>query len=176
MLASPLRVVRLGEACARSAAREQRCSCAPPRLRAQCVGLYSKGRRRAKLSVIPLSEVPAEFHEAVRSALIGLGEADTRVVDASILPFEDAGGSTAWRLTLFLTRPTGDAWNVDRTRALKREARSVVDRLASERDETQDGLTSVLITTRDAPLEQTAPDEEPDPAERTDALDFEHEA
>lgn len=103
--------------------------------------------------------------ERLRSALaehlVGTGEADTKVLDLGLEDVEDLDGLSAWKLTLFLPRPLAKEWDVERTSALKRNARYRLDELASELNESRDGITSVVLTTQQATEGDTAAEDEP---------------
>lgn len=86
------------------------------------------------------------FLTQAQEALVGLSVADLHVLAADVARADNAVGQSAWRVRLFLDRPSGSAWPVESSRSLKRLARSRVDQLAQAHNLVQDGLTDVVLT------------------------------
>ncbi len=110
-----------------------------------------------------------EFRDAVIGAVKGLGSGDTKVVDAEVERVEDLTDSEAWRVTLFLPRPSGKQWDVIETLRLKRDARRILDEEATRHGVELEGLSTAWISSREAPAEDTAPPDEPEADERPDS-------
>lgn len=111
------------------------------------------------------ARVEPEFADAVRTALVSLGDGDTAVQDVWITEFEDQLDEPAWRVTLVLPRPTGRTWDPVRTGRLRQRARELTDELATRFGVAQPGPAAVVITTNDAPVGETAPEDLPVPDE-----------
>lgn len=115
--------------------------------------------------------VESAFADEVRKALVGRGDGDVQVLDAEVRQAEDADGISFWRLTLALPVPAAGTWDVERSALLKRQARDVLEKAAHDRDLQLDGFTYVVLTAKDAPLQDIAVEEQPEEGERSDAQD-----
>lgn len=103
-----------------------------------------------------------------RESLMGLVIGSIEVRDVEIDHVEDLTGAMVWRVRLVLDAPAAGSWDVEETQELKRQARRVTDEVAARHEASSEGVTSILITARDAPEEDVAPPDEPEPEERTD--------
>lgn len=106
--------------------------------------------------------------DAVRASLSGLTVGSIVVRDAEVDRVEDLTEALVWQVRLVLDAPESGSWNVAETQELKSEARRITDEVASRHDLPSEGVTSILITARNAPDEDVAPPDEPEPDERTD--------
>ncbi len=137
------------------------------------MGLPDHYRYQERLSLMATAfspDIDPAFERAVRAAVIGLGEGDTRVLDLDLEQIEDLTGKDAWRVTLFLPVPDDRVrgWDAEKTLLLRRDTRWRVDKAAAEHRCLLDGVVSVVITTRDASPEDIADDGEPQPGEGFD--------
>ncbi|NQX27318.1 hypothetical protein HQQ81_08140 [Microbacteriaceae bacterium VKM Ac-2854] len=109
------------------------------------------------------------LESALRVRMVGVENNGVRVEDVELRSGEDADGQSAWRVTLFLTKPKNrSGWDVDTTRALKRQARLEVDDLTAAAGPALEGATSVDVSTRDAPPSDIAEPEAPVEGESAD--------
>lgn len=102
---------------------------------------------------------------AVKERLLGERSGEVRILDVHLEHQEDAYGTQAWSAVLYLTKPLHDAWPVHDTRMLKRMAREIIDIESSQLELNLDGIPSVSVSTREAPIEELAPAEVPDAEE-----------
>jgi hypothetical protein len=95
----------------------------------------------------------------ISKELVGKGSGDTKILSVNLEQVEDLLEQSAWRVTLFLPKPETSQWPVEETRSIKRLAREVTDNAASQLNSALEGITSVVLTTDQAPAEDTAPPE-----------------
>lgn len=106
-----------------------------------------------------------ELKEQLKLKMVGSGEGDAVVEDLDVRAIQDLDDLPAWRVILYLTQPKKDAWDVVTTRSLKRAAREALDHLLSAAGLQQEGVTSVSVTAKTAPVTETAEDDIPDKGE-----------
>lgn len=114
------------------------------------------------------AEILAEIGDRMREALIGRTAGSLVVRDVEVDLVEDLTEAMVWQARLFLDVPPSGSWPVDDTLQLKQEARTTTDDIAAQYDAQSEGMTSILITAQNAPEEDVAPPDEPEPEERTD--------
>lgn len=112
----------------------------------------------------------AAFARAVRDGVVGLFRGDTKVVDAEVDDILNAVDEQAWRLTLVLTPPTGDGWDLETTGLLKERGRALLDELAQQTGQALDGWTVVRVTARPEDVDVSDVAEDVDVADGADGL------
>lgn len=117
------------------------------------------------LRVAAVTELPEGLVEEVQGRLAALGDGDTAVKDASLEVVDDLEGALSARVTLRLPVPSAGTWDPETLLLLRREARSVVDRVFLNNNVSFEGMTSVHVTTVEAMEADIAVTEEPEPGE-----------
>lgn len=109
----------------------------------------------------------ATTESELRRALVGVGEGDTKVLDAAVALRTDEDANEYVSILLSWPRPANrrDGWDVSKTQLVKREARRIVDELLSASSPDVRGMTVVSLTTSEASPQDIAADEAPQPGE-----------
>lgn len=78
---------------------------------------------------------------------------------------QDSHGESAWRVVLYLPAPAGDTWDRDAVFRARRSAVAALDALALDSGRVLPGSTVALVTTDEAAIEDTAPEDAPERGE-----------
>lgn len=114
------------------------------------------------------TETDSAVEKEIRASLLGLTAGSIVVRGVEIDHIEDLTEALVWQVRLVLDPPASGSWDVTETQQLKHDARRITDDVALQHGASSEGVTSILITTHDAPKKDVAPPDEPEPDERTD--------